>query len=110
MRTSEERVEELHRRMDALKKAKALRKYRLTCAAACTAALVVTVLMALDISRLPIQANDPVSGSVSASVFAGHEAVGYIVVALVALCLGVLVTIFCFRIKRRMSETEKRDD
>lgn len=110
MRTSEERVEELHRRMDALKQAKALRKYHLTCATACAAALIVTVLMALGVSHLPIRVNNPVSGSIAASVFAGHETVGYVVVALVALCLGVLVTIFCFRMKRRMSETEKHDD
>ena len=110
MRTSEERVAELHRRMDALKQAKALRRYRLTCAAACAAALIVAVLTALGVSRLPIQASETVSGSVTASIFAGHESVGYVVVALVALCLGVLVTVFCFRMKRRMGETEKHND
>ena len=101
MRTSEERIAELHRRMDALKQARALRKYRLTCAAACAAALIITVLTALGISRLPVQVNDPVSGGVTASVFAGNTALGYIVTALIALCLGVLVTVFCFRLKRK---------
>lgn len=111
MRTSEERIEELHRRMDALKQAKALRKYRLTCAAACTVAMIVTVLMALGVSRLPVQSNETAPGSVTASIFAGHEAVGYVVIALVALCLGVLVTIFCFRMKMRMmKEMEEHDD
>ena len=110
MRTSEQRIEELHRRMNALKQAKALRKYRLTCAAACTAALIVTVLIALGVSRFPIQVNNPVSGGVTASVFAGNTALGYIVTALIALCLGILVTVFCFRMKRRMNETEKYND
>ena len=110
MRTSDERIAELHRRMDAMKQEKALRRYHLACAAVCTAALIVTVLMALGVSRLRVQDNDPVSGSVAASVFAGREAVGYVVVALAALCLGVLVTVFCFRMKRRINDTERRDD
>ncbi len=110
MRTSEERVKELHRRVDALKQARALRKYRLTCAASYSAALIVTVLTAVGVSRLPIQVKAPVSGSVTASIFVGNTALGYIVTALIALCLGVLVTVFCFRMKRRMSGMEKRDD
>ncbi len=36
------------------------------------------------------------------------EPLGYILVTVVALCLGVLVTVFCFRLKRRMED--KRDD
>ena len=110
MRTSEERIAELHHRMDALKRAKALRRYRLTCAAACTAALFITVLMAWSVSRLPVQASDAASGSAAASVFSGHPALGYVVAALAALCLGVLVTIFCFRLKRRMMNGDTGND
>ena len=106
MRTSEQRVAELHHRMDALKQVRALRRYRLTCVAACAAALIVAVLMALGVSRLPIQANDAVSGSAAASFFAEHTALGYIVAALLALCLGVLVTVFCFRLKRRIMDED----
>ena len=109
MRTSEERVAEMHRRMDGLKRAKALRRYRLTCAGAGAAALIVTVLLALGVSRLPIQVNDPVSGAVTASAFAGNAALGYIVVALMALCLGVFVTVFCFRLKRRTKDGDTDD-
>ena len=110
MRTSEERVEELHRRMDALKRAKTVRRYHLTCAAACSAALILTVLTAVGVSMLPVQPEKAVFESYSASVFAGREALGYVVAALIALCLGVLVTVFCFRMRRRMNETEKHDD
>ena len=110
MRTSEERVAELHRRMGALKQAKAMRRYRLTCAAACAAALILTVLAALDVSRLPVWPDGAASGSVSASIFAGNTALGYVAVALAALCLGALVTVFCFRMKQRMNRTEKHDD
>ena len=36
------------------------------------------------------------------------EALGDVLVALTAFCLGVLVTLFCFRLKWR--KEEKRDD
>ncbi len=42
--------------------------------------------------------------------FEERAILGYVVVALVALCLGVLVTLFCFRLKRHMEEEGKRDD
>ena len=38
------------------------------------------------------------------------EALGYVLVAVVALCLGALVTAFCFRLKRQIDDKEKRDD
>lgn len=110
MRTPEERVEELHRRMDTLKRAKARRKYMAACASACAACLILAVALALAVSRMPVKNTDAVNGGVTASVFADHAALGYILVAVVALCLGVLVTVFCFRLKRRLNEKEKRDD
>ena len=110
MRTPEERVEELHRRMDALKRAKARRKYYAVCASACAACLILAVALALIVSQIPVNPTDTAAGSVTASVFADHVALGYILVAVVALCLGVLVTVFCFRLKRQMDEREKRDD
>ena len=110
MWTSEERIAELHRRIDVLKKADVRRRYRQTCVVAFAACLSVTILLALGVSRLPIQANDVAFVSSTASIFANHPLVGYVVVALVALCLGILVTIFCFRLKQRIEEEEKRDD
>ena len=109
MRTPEERVEELHRRMDALKRAKARRKYMAACATACAACLVLAVALALAVSQLPVKNTGAVNGGVTASAFADHAAPSYVLVAVVALCLGVLATAFCFRLKRRMDE-EKRDD
>lgn len=109
MRTSEERIAELHHRMNLLKQAKSKRRYRMICTAAYAACLAVTVLLTLGVSRLSVQTNGSVSDSVTGSIFAAHEALGHIVVALIALCLGVLVTVFCFRLKRRMDEKDKND-
>ena len=109
MRTSEERVQELHRRMNAMEKARNYRRYRFICAAACTACLTITVVMALVIAQLPIQAPGEAVGSATASIFLNHAALGYVVVALLAFCLGVLVTLFCFRMKKHMKEKENDD-
>lgn len=107
MGTSEERVAELHRRMEAMKQAKARRKFRLACAAAYAACLAVTVLAAVGVSRLPVHSGAAPDG-MTGSVFAGNEALGYIVVGLLALILGAMVTVFCFRLRRRMEN--KRND
>ena len=109
MRTSEERVRELHRRMEAMEKAKSRRRVRLMCAAACTACLALTVAMALVIASLPIRSAGMIAGSAAASIFADHAALGYVAVALTAFCLGALVTVFCFRMKKHMKENHYDD-
>ena len=109
MRTSEERVQELHRRMNAMEKAKSRRRYQLMCAAACTACLAITIAMALVIASLPIQSPGEITGSAAASIFADQASLGYVVVALLAFCLGALVTVFCFRIKKHMKENQDDD-
>ena len=38
------------------------------------------------------------------------EALGYIAVALVALCFGVMLTLFCFRLKAHGGDGERTDD
>lgn len=109
MRTSEERIQELHRRMNAMKEAKSRRRYRLVCSAACVASLTITILLALIIARLPYQAPGEITGSAAASIFADRASLGYVVIALLAFCLGALVTIFCFRMKKHMKERQDDD-
>ena len=55
MRTSEERIRELHRRMNTLEEADR-RRCRVISAAAVAACAAVTVIMAWVIARLPVQA------------------------------------------------------
>ena len=109
MRTSEERVQELHRRMRAMEDARNRHRYRLVCAAACSASLAISIVMAVVIANLPIQAPGEGMGGAAASIFVNHAALGYVVVALLAFCLGTLVTIFCFRIKKHMKEKGNDD-
>ena len=109
MRTSEERVRELHRRMGVMEREKGRRRVMLMSAAACTACLAVTVVLALVIASLPVQAPGGINGSAAASIFADNASLGYMVVAQLAFCLGALVTVFCFRIRMHMEESQDHD-
>ena len=104
MRTSEERVAEMHRRMDEMKRAKARRRHLLNGAAACAVCLAAAVPLALGMSRIPLRAREMPVGEAAASIFAGDSASGIIVTALTAFVLGVLVTVFCFRLRGHMEE------
>lgn len=109
MRTSEEKIAELHRRMDELHRSRIHRRYLLICSAAYAGCLVVLGVLATGVSKIPVQAGIMMSGGVTASIFGNLEALGYVVVMLLALCLGVIATIFCFRLKRYMEKEERND-
>ena len=109
MRTCEERVEELHRRMQVRRREQARRRFRLLCAGAGAAALAAVILLALGISLVPLQPQVGNPGGAAASIFAEQGALGYVVTALTAFLLGVLLTLFCLRMKKGMDE-EDRDD
>ena len=109
MRTSEERIRELHRRMNEMEEAGKRRRYRVISAVAFALCFAVTVVMAWVIARLPVQAPQAEIGGAAASIFAEQSVLGYVVIALLAFCLGSLATIFCFRLKKHR-EKEADDD
>ena len=108
MRTSEERVRELHSRMDKRAEMKDRRSFMVKTAVIFAVCFALMIGMALVIARLPIQSPGASPESATASIFAEHEALGYVVIAVLAFCLGALATILCFRMKKHMEE--KRDD
>ncbi len=110
MRTSEARVKALHRRMTTLKRRRELRAYLLSCAGACTVCLAMTILLALAVAQRPVRSPGTAAGLLTASIFAVSGALGYVVVALLSLCLGAMVTILCFRLREHRSNKEKQDD
>ena len=111
MRTYEERVNELHLRMNALEHKKTVRNVRLISTAAYSACALIAALLAVMISGVQIQAPGGFGGGAAASIFADHTALGYVVVAILAFCLGTLVTILCHRMKKQMMKKEDgRDD
>ena len=109
MRTSEELVQELHRRMDEMELSANRRKFYVKVTAAGSVCLAAVVVLALMIWQLPVQTPVGVAGNAVASIFADNAALGYVTVALLAFCLGVFVTVFCYRMKRHMEE-DRPDD
>ncbi|MBP5184665.1 MAG: DUF4179 domain-containing protein [Lachnospiraceae bacterium] len=101
MPTSEDRIKELHRRMDAMEQADNRRRYKIISTVAFAACFALTVVLALIFAQLPVSGAAPVTDSATASIFADNEALGYIVIAILAFCLGAIATIFCYRIKKR---------
>ncbi len=107
MRTYDQRVDELHERMKSMRRSKARRRYVLAAASMGTACLAVAVAMAFVIAANPVPDAAAVSEGASASIFASGAALGYAVITVLAFTLGVLFTVFCFRLRKHL---EERDD
>ena len=110
MRTCDERVEALHLRMHARRREKAAHRTRRITAAAYAVSTAAAVLLALLIAGAPVRHADAAFAGVSASIFADHAWLGYIVTALLAFCLGALVTALCARLRFRADDGETQDD
>ena len=104
MLTSEERVAEVHRRMADLQRKRERREYLLQCSGAVAACLVLVIVMALVIANMPVQSLGVEAAGFQASMLTGHTVLGTVVVAILAFCLGALVTVFCFRLRRQREE------
>ena len=102
MRSNEERIAEVKRRIAEKEYKKRLRREwaaAVCCVAACLAVIAGVSLSMPDIvSRIEIET--------TATILGGSFALGYIVVGLLAFVLGVCVTVLCFRI-RRLNEEEQ---
>ena len=107
MRSNEERIAEVKRRIAEKEYKKRLRREwaaAVCCVAACLAVIVgVSLSMPDTVSRIEMGTS---SGfETAATMLGGSTALGYIVVGLLAFVLGVCVTVLCFRI-RRLNEEE----
>lgn len=109
MRTSDERIAELHKRMDTLKKEKDLRVFRIWSTVAVAAAFVLAIGLAVLIAKLPFKMPETEMDGAAASIFAENEALGIIVAAILAFTLGVMVTVLCFRLKKHQEEKQNND-
>ena len=116
MRSNEERISEVKRRIAEKEYKKRLRREwaaAVCCVAACLAVIAGVSLSMPDIvSR--IEMGTASNFETTATILGGSAALGYIVVGLLAFVLGVCVTIACFRIcllhKDEQSEEQKGDN
>lgn len=115
MRSHEERVSAVKRRVAEERRKQQRRRGRGVMAVAVAACLgLIAALSAWMPGLMHIPSADGYAGHMaSASMFAGSAAVSYIVIGLLSFVLGVCVTILCFRIRRfqrEERETEARND
>ena len=107
MRTNEERIAAVHARAKDLDRERRARLVTILQTAGVAACFAMVILLGSVMPHLP---GEIISGSVSsgmhASIFAGKSALGFIVIAIFAFLLGIVVTVFCFRLK----EWQKRRD
>lgn len=115
MRSHEERVAAVKRRMAQERRKQRQRRDRAVVTAAVAACLGLIVALSVwlpGLMHMPSAAGYAASVQV-ASMFAGSAAVGYVVIGLLSFVLGICVTILCFRIRRLRREsggTEADDD
>ena len=116
MRSHEERIAEVRRRIaekERQKRRKQRRIAAITCIAACLAVIVgVSFVMPGIVGQIEPGAS---SGfETAATILGGGTALGYMVIGLLAFVLGACVTILCFRIhqlnKEEQTEEQKEDN
>ena len=116
MRSHEERIAEVRRRItekERQKRRKQRRIVAISCIAACLAVIVgVSFVMPGIVGQITPGTS---SGfETAATILGGGTALGYMVIGLLAFILGVCVTILCFRIrqlnKEEQTEEQKGDN
>ena len=111
MRSAEERISELHKRVRGIRRERNKRRFYAASACAFALCLVLIFAAAFDLSaRMPKVEPAEAPASATASIFTSDSALGYVAVALLAFMLGASFTVFCVRMKKHLSEKEKDDD
>lgn len=107
MLTDEERIKAMHDRARDINRQRKNRKVaaaRILSTAFCLMIVITTALLMPKFNDVNVSGSD--SASMNASIFSGTAALGYIVIGILAFILGVGVTIFCFRFKKKQEEDD----
>lgn len=111
MRSHEERVAAVKRRIAQAEQEKRLRRSRM--AAVCSVAACLILIVGLSVVMPGIVSGmaggDYAGGGMAASMFGDSAVIGYIVIGLIAFLLGVCVTILCFRLRKFQRENRKEE-
>ena len=101
--TTQEAMQEIMRRSEAV----SMKRYRRACQRLSAAAGTLLAALVLVIALLPGKAGSNSAGSVYGSFLLSEAAGGYVLAAVIAFVLGVVVTLYCF--SRRNKAAEKKD-
>ena len=109
MRTNEERIAALHARAGEIRIENRQRQVKVLQFAGTAVCLCIVIAMALWMPTVGNMALPVGTGAMSASIFSNSSHVGYVVIGLVAFLLGVLLTIFCFRLQKWQKQNRQDD-
>ena len=101
MRSHEERIAEVKRRIAEKERQKRLRRGWITAVSGVAACLAVIVGVSIFMPGV-VESIEPGASAgfeTAATMLGGSAALGYIVIGLLAFVLGVCVTVLCFRIR-----------
>ena len=107
MRSNEERIAEVKRRIEKREREERLHRSRITGFCAVAASLIICLSFFIPDAASRNRNNSYSNYDMAASIFGNSEALGYIVIGLLAFLLGICVTILCFRI--RLLDGQSRD-
>ena len=110
MRTSEGRVDELHRRMESMRQRRSSRQYLLRCTAVCAVCLILALGIAYLVASNTVKTPEAEEGMLTASIFTDNKSLGYVVTAIIAFCLGTAFTVFCFLTRKQAEEKKQTTD
>lgn len=112
MRSNEERVAEVKRRIAEKERQKKLRRSRIAAVSAVAACLVLILVLSLFMPGIAgqLRPGGYSDYEMAASMFGENAALGYIIIELLAFLLGVCVTILCFRIRLLNREEQSMED
>lgn len=107
MRNTDERLSAVLRRADELDRWDHRRGSRIAIAsAAACLALIAGLALAMPGWSARMAAGPESGASMTASLFSGGGALGYLVIGILAFLLGASVTVLCFRLRKRAGDTE----
>ena len=111
VRSNEKRVAAVKRRSKELKRESGKRRERIVLLSSIAACLVLIVALSLAMPGIVENFSNDALGysAMTASVFHGSGAFGYIVIGLLAFALGVCVTVLCY-LARRSEHEEKAEE
>lgn len=112
MRTTDERIAELNRRMGNEKQKKKRLRYRVTVLssfAACFVLLIGVSIFMPGLNASFVQSGYHYAGP-AASVFYEGGALGYVLIALFSFILGVCFTILCYLLRRKAGRDKENSD
>ncbi|MEG1887618.1 MAG: DUF4179 domain-containing protein [Oscillospiraceae bacterium] len=111
MRSIDERINAVKNRTSELQQKQKIRRNRIVALSSVAACLAIVVGMGVAMPGIMKQMSSDkfaVMGDVG-SVFSSGNAIGYVLIGIVAFCLGVCVTLFCVQLRKSSKEDHHND-